>query len=71
MDSAAEVRTFITADSVRGAAIYNTAGDKLGLVDDIVINRKTGDIAYAIISSGGFLGLGKPISSPPLVDVEL
>ena len=58
MGSAAEIRTFIAADSVQGAAIYNTAGDKLGLIDDIVINRKTGDIAYAIISSGGFLGLG-------------
>ena len=55
MGSAAEISTFIAADKVQGAAIYNTTGDKLGLIDDIVINKKTGDIAYAIISSGGFL----------------
>ncbi len=58
MGSAAEISTFIAADRVQGAAIYNTTGDKLGLIDDIVINKKTGDIAYAIISTGGFLGLG-------------
>jgi sporulation protein YlmC with PRC-barrel domain len=64
MGSAAEISTFIAADRVQGAAIYNTTGDKLGLIDDIVINKKTGDIAYAIISSGGFLGLGSRY--PPL-----
>jgi sporulation protein YlmC with PRC-barrel domain len=58
MGFAAEISTFIAADRVQGAAIYNVTGEKLGLIDDIVINRKTGDVAYAIISSGGFLGLG-------------
>jgi len=57
MDTAAET-ALVAADKVQGTKIYNTAGDNLGSVDDIMIDEKSGVIAYAIMSVGGFLGIG-------------
>jgi len=37
--------------------VVNTAGEDLGQVQDLMLNMSTGQIAYAIISFGGFLGL--------------
>jgi hypothetical protein len=56
MGPAAETRSLVPAETVQGAAIYNTDGDNLGSIDDIVIDRNTGNVAYAIMSFGGFLG---------------
>jgi sporulation protein YlmC with PRC-barrel domain len=58
MDTAAETTTLVAADKVQGAKIYSATGDNLGSVDDIMIDQKSGNIAYAIMSVGGFLGIG-------------
>lgn len=49
----------IPAGRVNGATIYNSQGDKLGAVEDIAIDKLSGKVAYAILSFGGFLGLGE------------
>ncbi len=48
----------IAADQVQGTSIYNPAGESLGKVEDIMIDKLTGKIAYAIAGFGGFLGIG-------------
>lgn len=48
----------IAAHKVQGASVYNTALEKLGTVEDIMIDKASGRIAYAILSFGGFLGIG-------------
>jgi sporulation protein YlmC with PRC-barrel domain len=48
----------ISSDKVEGTAVYNTAGDKLGSVDDLMIDKRTGQIRYAVLEFGGFLGMG-------------
>jgi len=48
----------IAADQVEGTSIYNTAGESLGSVDDLMIDKVSGKVAYAIASFGGFLGIG-------------
>ena len=58
MDIAAETTTLVAADKVQGAKIYSATGDNLGSVDVVIIDEKSGDIAYAILSVGGFLGIG-------------
>jgi len=58
MQTADRTSTLITADKVQGAPVYNAAGESLGSIDDIVIDRKTGNVAYAVMSFGGFLGFG-------------
>jgi sporulation protein YlmC with PRC-barrel domain len=49
----------ISADRVEGTAIYNPAGEKLGYVQDVMLHKLTGRVAYAVVSVGGFLGLGE------------
>ena len=48
----------IAADKVDGTNVYNVAGEKLGTVEDIMIDKVSGRAIYAIMSFGGFLGMG-------------
>ncbi len=48
----------IAAHKVQGTSVYNTALEKLGSVEDIMIDKASGRIAYAVLSFGGFLGIG-------------
>ena len=48
----------IGADQVQGTYIYNPAGDSLGSVEDVMIDKVSGRIAYAVVGFGGFLGIG-------------
>jgi hypothetical protein len=49
----------IAADKVEGTDVYNASGEKLGTVDHIMIDKVGGRVCYAIMSFGGFLGLGE------------
>jgi sporulation protein YlmC with PRC-barrel domain len=49
----------IAAEKVNGTNVYNLAGDSLGTVDDLMIDKVSGQAIYAVISFGGFLGIGK------------
>ena len=46
------------ASKVNGTTVDNTAGEKLGSVYDVMIDKRSGKAAYAIMSFGGFLGIG-------------
>lgn len=48
----------IAAGQVNGTAVYNARGDKLGTVYDIMLDKMSGRVAYAVMSFGGFLGIG-------------
>ena len=48
----------ISSDRVEGTAVYNEAGDKLGSIDDLMIDKRTGEVRYAVLEFGGFLGIG-------------
>jgi PRC-barrel domain len=48
----------IAASKVNGTSVYNTVGEKLGSVYDVMIDKATGKSEYAIMSFGGFLGMG-------------
>jgi hypothetical protein len=54
----------IAADKVEGTDVYNRAGEELGTVDHIMIDKISGKVVYAIMSFGGVLGLGES-SQPP------
>jgi sporulation protein YlmC with PRC-barrel domain len=51
--------SLIGAEKVNGTDVYNTAGEKLGTVDDIMLDKKSGRVVYAVMSFGGFLGMGE------------
>jgi sporulation protein YlmC with PRC-barrel domain len=48
----------IAASKVNGTNVYNPAGEKLGSVYDVMIDKRSGNAEYAIMSFGGFLGIG-------------
>ena len=48
----------VPADRVNGTDVYDKAGEKLGKIEDIVIEKVSGQVAYAILAYGGVLGLG-------------
>lgn len=48
----------ISSSRVEGTSVYNLAGEKLGSIDDLEIDKRTGHVRYAALAFGGFLGLG-------------
>jgi hypothetical protein len=48
----------IAASKVNGTTVYNRAGEKLGSVYDVMLDKLSGKAEYAIMSFGGFLGIG-------------
>lgn len=51
--------TLISAERVQGTDVYNIEGEHLGTVDDIMIDKISGKAIYAVMSFGGFLGMGE------------
>ena len=48
----------IASDKVEGTAVYGADGDKIGRIENLMIDKFTGDVAYAVLTFGGFLGMG-------------
>ena len=48
----------LTARSIMGDDVVNTAGEHVGDIKDLMIDVKMGSIAYAVLDFGGFLGIG-------------
>src|SRR5579872_7427257 len=49
----------IASDKVEGTTVYNRQGEHLGSVHNFMLDKSTGQVAYAVMSFGGFLGLGE------------
>lgn len=54
-----ETTDLIASNKVEGTAVYNRQGEKLGEVYNFMVGKQTGEVAYAIMSFGGFLGIGQ------------
>ena len=54
-----ETSSLIASDMVEGTAVYNKAGDKMGKILNFMVNKKSGQVEYAVMSFGGFLGIGE------------
>jgi len=53
-----ETDTMIGSDKVEGTNVYRPDGDKIGSIERIMIDKISGKVAYAVMSFGGFLGMG-------------
>jgi sporulation protein YlmC with PRC-barrel domain len=58
-DMDAQPTSLIEASRVRDTKVFNPSGEKLGVVHDLMIDKRTGRTIYAVVSFGGFLGLGE------------
>lgn len=54
-----ETTSLIAAGKVTGTRVFNTAGEMLGEIYDVMIDKQSGKIAYAVMSFGGFLSIGE------------
>jgi sporulation protein YlmC with PRC-barrel domain len=54
-----ETYSLISAAKVQGTDVYNTVGEHIGDLDDLMIDKTSGKVAYAVVTFGGFLGMGK------------
>ncbi len=49
----------IGSDRVEGTAVYRSDGSKIGTIERVMIDKMSGQTAYAVMSFGGFLGIGE------------
>jgi PRC-barrel domain len=54
-----ETDRLIASDKVEGTAVYNRQGERLGDVHNLMVDKYSGQVAYAVMSFGGFLGIGE------------
>jgi sporulation protein YlmC with PRC-barrel domain len=60
-----ETVTVIAASKVNGTKVCNDAGEPLGSIHDLMIDKRSGIVAYAVMSFGGFLGIGEKYHPVP------
>ena len=56
----------LSAGSIIGNKVVNREGEQLGIIRDLVIDLDDAQIAYAVLSFGGFMGLGDKLFAIPL-----
>jgi PRC-barrel domain len=50
--------TMISSQDVQGTEVYGPNNDAIGQIDHLMIDKSSGKVSYAVMSFGGFLGLG-------------
>lgn len=55
----------IAGSCVTDTAVFDTAGERIGKIDDLIIHKITGQVSYALMSFGGFLGIGEKLHPLP------
>jgi hypothetical protein len=57
--------SLISSRRVEGTPVYNGEGEKLGTIHSVMIEKLSGQVAYALMSFGGFLGVGGQVHPVP------
>lgn len=52
-------RNLISSGDVQGTDVYSPQEEKIGDIDHLMIDKQSGRVLYAVMSFGGFLGLGQ------------
>src|SRR5438067_13252729 len=59
VDDRRETVSLIGSDKVEGTAVYDRDDTKIGTVQRVMIDKINGKVAYAVVSFGGFVGIGE------------
>lgn len=59
------------ASKLSGADVYNKNKDSIGTLDDLIVSPSGDRGTYAILSVGGFLGIGKHLVAVPFNDLQI
>jgi hypothetical protein len=57
--------TLIASDRVEGTPVRRSNGEKIGTIERLMIDKLSGNVAYAVLSFGGFLGMGQKHAPVP------
>ena len=52
-------KPLIESDRVEGTTVYDPAGNSIGEIKRLMIEKISGKVSYAVMSFGGFLGIGE------------
>jgi sporulation protein YlmC with PRC-barrel domain len=55
----------LSSSTITGTEVCNRTDEKLGTIHDIMLDTSSGAICYAVLSSGGFLGMGERLFAVP------
>jgi len=66
-----DYRRVLSAKTLSGDHVRNAAGEDLGTIEEIMLDVSTGRIAYAVLSFGGFLGMGNKLFAVPWQALKL
>jgi sporulation protein YlmC with PRC-barrel domain len=61
----AEKYGVVLASKVIGEAVINRQNENLGKINEVVFDARSGHLAYAVLSFGGFLGMGNKLFALP------
>jgi len=62
---ASQKPTNLSSSSIVGTSVENAAGEDLGKIEDLMIDIQRGQVAYAVVTFGGFLGMGNKLFAVP------
>jgi hypothetical protein len=57
--------TLIASDRIEGTAVRRANGERIGHIERLMIDKITGKVSYAVMSFGGFLGIGSNMLAVP------
>src|SRR3954468_9528515 len=58
-------KPLIESDRVGGTTVYDPGGKEIGSIKRLMIDKVSGRVAYAVMSFGGFLGMGQEEHTVP------
>ena len=58
-DQRRETVSLIGSDKVEGTSVYGSDNQKIGKIERVMIDKISGKVAYAVLSFGGFMGMGE------------
>ena len=61
----------MSAQTLAGNDVYNLENEKVGDIEDIMLDMRSGRVRYAVLSFGGFLGMGGKLFAVPWTALEL
>ena len=60
-----ETGRLISSEKVEGTSVENPDGENLGVIRDVMIDKISGQVAYAVLKYGSFLGMGGKLFALP------
>ena len=60
-----EGHDLIASDRVEGTEVFRPDGEKIGKIHHFMVGKLSGQVEYAVLSFGGFLGMGKELRPVP------